>query len=65
MGCKGDGEQRNPIFQLTANFCEGLMMKWFHDEGYGVDIEALRNEFHPGLMNFEDWMEKKSKFETK
>jgi len=40
------------------------MMKWFKDEGYGVDIEAVR-KVHPDLMNFENWMEKKSKFETK
>jgi len=40
------------------------MMVWFRKEGYGIDIEALR-KVHPGLMNFEDWLEKKSKFETK
>jgi len=42
----------------------GTTMKWSKEEGYGVDIEALR-KIHPGLLNFEDWMEKKSMFETK
>lgn len=49
---------------LWASSEMGLMIKWFKNEGYGVDINALRR-IHPGLLNFETWLEKKSKFETK
>ncbi|KAF2098576.1 NAD(P)-binding protein [Rhizodiscina lignyota] len=41
-----------------------IMMKWFHDEGYGVDIPALRKEY-PGLMDFGSYLEKRSGFEIK
>ena len=40
----------------------GKMMNWFKTDGYGVDIQALRRQ-HPALMNFESWLEKKSKFQ--
>ncbi|TKA70842.1 hypothetical protein B0A49_04954 [Cryomyces minteri] len=42
----------------------GIMFKWFNDVGYGVDIPALRKE-HPGLLDFGDWVEKKSGFAKK
>ncbi|KAH8422564.1 uncharacterized protein LDX57_000317 [Aspergillus melleus] len=39
----------------------GYMFKWFHDEGYGVDIRKLR-EINPSMKNFETWLEKESGF---
>ena len=42
----------------------GSMMKWFKTDGYGADVRNLRT-VHPGLMNFETWMQKKSAFVTK
>lgn len=39
----------------------GSMMKWFGEEGYGIDIKDLRKQ-HPGLLDLGEWMEKKSKF---
>lgn len=42
----------------------GAMFKWFNSDGYGVKLEELRKR-HPGLLNFGDWLEKKSKFEMK
>ncbi len=35
-----------------------VMFRWFQDVGYHVDISALRQE-HPGLMNFERWLNSK------
>jgi len=32
--------------------------EWLNGDGYEVDFPALRN-FHPGLMTFEAWLEKK------
>ncbi|KAL4934669.1 uncharacterized protein BDV17DRAFT_12304 [Aspergillus undulatus] len=34
----------------------GLMFRWFHDEGFGVDIQALK-KVHPGLKDFGAWLE--------
>lgn len=42
----------------------GTMFSWFREEGYGVDIPALKKE-HPGLLNLGDWIEKKSAFAKK
>ncbi|KAK4974704.1 hypothetical protein LTR28_010368, partial [Elasticomyces elasticus] len=42
----------------------GIMFKFFKHPGYGADIKKLREE-HPGLLNFGDWLEKKSKFQLK
>lgn len=42
----------------------GSMWSWFKDEGYGVDIPALKKE-HPGLMNLGEWIEKKSAYAKK
>lgn len=39
----------------------GKMLHWFHDEGYGTNIPELRRE-HPGLLDFETWLEKESKW---
>jgi hypothetical protein len=41
-----------------------IMMQWFHDEGYGADIAALRRE-HPGLRDFGAYLEESSGFEMK
>jgi hypothetical protein len=39
----------------------GLMMKWFGEEGYGIDVQDLKKQ-HPGMLNLGEWMERKSKF---
>lgn len=39
----------------------GYMFKWFHDEGFGADIEQVR-KIHPGLKNFGTWLETESDF---
>jgi len=41
----------------------GTMFRWFHTDGYGSDIQALKKT-HPGLLSFEEWLEKESKFDT-
>ncbi|KAK5138861.1 hypothetical protein LTR04_004121 [Oleoguttula sp. CCFEE 6159] len=42
----------------------GTMVTWFKTDGYAADIPKLR-KIHPGLMNMETWLEKKSPFVTK
>ncbi|KUJ14583.1 putative NmrA-like family domain-containing protein 1 [Mollisia scopiformis] len=39
----------------------GTMFKWFKEEGYGVDIAALRKE-EPRLQTFGQWLKESSKF---
>ncbi|RSH77209.1 uncharacterized protein EHS24_003513 [Apiotrichum porosum] len=39
-----------------------LMVNWFKDEGYKVNANELR-EIHPGLLDFEGWLRKDSKFD--
>jgi uncharacterized protein YbjT (DUF2867 family) len=39
----------------------GTMFKWFHDVGYGIDIQALRKE-EPKLQDFETWLKESSDF---
>ncbi|RAK74681.1 NAD(P)-binding protein [Aspergillus fijiensis CBS 313.89] len=39
----------------------GVMFKWFHNEGYGADIEALR-KLNPDLKDFGTWLETESGF---
>jgi len=34
--------------------------EWLNGDGYEVDFPTLRN-LHPGLMNFDTWLEKKGK----
>jgi uncharacterized protein YbjT (DUF2867 family) len=41
----------------------GIMIQWFADEGYGVDIKALRKE-EPELSDFERWLREKSGWAT-
>ena len=41
-----------------------IMFRWFEEEGYVVDVQALR-KLHPGLMGFGDWLEKEGKFPLK
>ena len=36
------------------------LYEWLNEEGYEVDFPTLRN-LHPGLMNFDTWLEKKGK----
>ncbi|KAL4902520.1 hypothetical protein BDW74DRAFT_157958 [Aspergillus multicolor] len=39
----------------------GYMFQWFHDEGYRADIAELK-KIHPGLKDFEAWLETESEF---
>lgn len=54
---------------LTALFMAivkdmGYMFKWFHDEGYGADVEEVK-KIHPGLKDFGTWLETESGFVKK
>ncbi|KAJ5359860.1 hypothetical protein N7517_009051 [Penicillium concentricum] len=40
----------------------GVMFKWFHDEGYGADIPALKR-LNPRSKTFGDWLKEDSQFE--
>jgi hypothetical protein len=42
----------------------GVMFKWFHDEGFGVDISALKR-LNPELKDFETWLKSESQFQTR
>ncbi|KAJ5702184.1 nucleoside-diphosphate-sugar epimerase family protein [Penicillium malachiteum] len=42
----------------------GKMFHWFYNSGFGADIPALR-KMHPGLKNFETWLETESAFVSK
>lgn len=42
----------------------GHMIGWFGEEGYKADVQNLR-KIHPGLMDMETWLVKKSTFPTK
>jgi len=59
-----------PVFWFMGSFLKymvtelGLMLNWFGDDGYKVDIKALRQQ-KPDLMNFETWLEQKSPFPKK
>ncbi|KAJ5569521.1 uncharacterized protein N7459_008951 [Penicillium hispanicum] len=48
-----------PILNLSKEF--GYMFKWFHDSGFKADIPALK-KIHPGLKDFETWLELDSEF---
>ncbi|KAK7927372.1 nucleoside-diphosphate-sugar epimerase family protein [Apiospora marii] len=50
------------IFWLSAEF--GSMFRWFHDEGFGADLSALRKE-HPGLQSWGAWLESESDWVAK
>ncbi|KAK8080324.1 NAD(P)-binding protein [Apiospora hydei] len=50
------------LFWLSAEF--GSMFRWFHDEGFGADLTALRKE-HPDLQSWGDWLEKESEWVAK
>lgn len=39
----------------------GLMFRWFHDEGFGADIAALKR-VHPGLKDVRAWLETESEW---
>ncbi|KAE8375351.1 nucleoside-diphosphate-sugar epimerase family protein [Aspergillus bertholletiae] len=42
----------------------GVMFRWFYESGYKADIPALKR-IHPGLKNFEMWLETESEFLSK
>lgn len=48
-------------FFLWAMKDMGYMFKWFHEEGYGADIQRLR-VINPSMKNFETWLEMESAF---
>ncbi|KAK8051769.1 nucleoside-diphosphate-sugar epimerase family protein [Apiospora rasikravindrae] len=50
------------VFWLSAEF--GSMFRWFHDEGFGADLAALRKE-HPELQSWGDWLETESEWVAK
>lgn len=51
-----------PCRLLMAMVAElGTMFRWFADEGYGADIEALR-KMNPQLKDFGSWLETESQF---
>ncbi|MCJ1289155.1 hypothetical protein MMC34_000687 [Xylographa carneopallida] len=41
----------------------GKMVTWFEKAGYAADIDDLRKQ-HPGLLNFRQWLQEESAFET-
>lgn len=63
--------QKLPMTAKTLCFCllammkdMGYMFKWFHDEGYGADVEEVK-KIHPGLKDFGTWLETESEFEKR
>lgn len=48
-------------FFMAAMKDMGYMFKWFNDEGYGADIQRLR-EINPEMKTFDAWLEKESGF---
>lgn len=42
----------------------GIMFKWFKDEGFGTDIEAMRKRY-PYLKEFKSWLETESAWAKK
>ncbi|GLB11661.1 hypothetical protein AtubIFM57258_008531 [Aspergillus tubingensis] len=61
------GQQIPMTFQFVCSLLlaaikdMGYMYRWFHDEGYQVNIGELRKK-HPGLKDFGDWLEQESDF---
>jgi len=59
-----------PVFWFMGSFLKymvtelGLMLNWFGDDGYKVDIAKLR-QTKPDLLDFETWMRQKSPFPKK
>lgn len=41
-----------------------VMMRWFKDVGYGVDVAALKREY-PELLSFGEWIDKESPWTKK
>lgn len=50
------------IMSMMGGF--GAMFRWFRDEGYGADIQALR-VVHPEMKDFGTWLETQSGFVKK
>ncbi|KAJ5771180.1 uncharacterized protein N7511_003231 [Penicillium nucicola] len=42
----------------------GYMFQWFHDDGFGVDIEEVKR-IHPDVKDFETWLTTESEFVKK
>jgi NmrA-like family. len=54
-----------PVWLMMAGVKElGVMFQWFHVEGDGADIPALKR-LNPALKTFEDWLKEDSQFETR
>ncbi|KAF5722774.1 nucleoside-diphosphate-sugar epimerase family [Fusarium mundagurra] len=51
-----------PIMAMVKEL--GYIFKWFKDQGFGADLEALRKEY-PGLTRFGTWLETESDFARK
>ncbi|KAK6828235.1 hypothetical protein PG990_009851 [Apiospora arundinis] len=64
------GSEMPETFQFVAHILFwlskelGSMFRWFHDEGFGADLPALRKE-HPGLQSWGDWLENDSQWAAK
>lgn len=64
------GKPLTPTFSLLGSILNsamkelGAMVHWFAKEGYGVDI-AKAKQIHPGMVGFEQWIAKDSKFKAK
>lgn len=39
----------------------GIMAKWIREEGFGADVNEWRSQY-PQMMNFEEWLDRSSKF---
>jgi len=64
------GQAMDGTFWFLGSFLKymvtelGTMINWFGSDGYKVNIPELK-KMHPGLMDMETWIEKKSNFTTK
>lgn len=50
-----------PIINFAAKKELGMMFDWIREEGFGADVEECRRSY-PDMMDFEQWLEKASKF---
>jgi len=64
------GSRMDGTFWFLGSFLKymvaelGTMINWFGSDGYRANIPELK-KMHPGLMNMETWIEKKSAFPAK
>lgn len=47
---------------MIADF--GAMYRWFYTDGFRVNIASVKRQ-HSGILNFEEWLERESKFTQK